>query len=285
MKKISSLTDTATSDGLFTNGSVATGVSPTILDAGWFNTVQNELVAIVQGVGMSLDDANDAQVFAALQSLLLAQNNGRLLAVKVFTASGTYTPTAGTNSIMVEVLGGGGGGGSAAASSTSTVALGAGGGAGGYAKSYLTTVPTSAAVIVGAGGAAASTGGKSSFNGTIVANGGGAGGSTLAGAWSASNTVGQNVSALGGTASGGNILNVSGGDGTNALYTTVGNCVSGGGGTSVYSGGKRGVGGGTQAGQSATLGGGGSGANATNTTTTYTGGSGGAGIVIVYEYA
>lgn len=75
MKKISSLTATATSDGLFTNGSVATGVSPTILDAGWFNTVQNELVAIVQAAGIKLDDANDAQVLAALKKLCLSRSN------------------------------------------------------------------------------------------------------------------------------------------------------------------------------------------------------------------
>lgn len=75
MKKISSLTATATSDGLFTNGSVASGVSPTILEAGWFNTIQNELVAVVQGGGLSLDDNNDAQVLAALKQLCLSRSN------------------------------------------------------------------------------------------------------------------------------------------------------------------------------------------------------------------
>lgn len=285
MKKISSLTSTATSDGLFTNGSVATGVSPTILDAGWFNTVQNELVNIVQGAGLSLDDSNDAQVFEALKKLLLAQNAGRLLGVKVFTASGTYTPTAGTKAIMVEVVGGGGGGGNASASSSSTCGLGVGGGGGGYAKSYLTVVPASASVIVGAGGAAASAGGQSSFNGSIIAYGGNAGSSTLSGTFSNSLSPSNQTSATGGSATGGNMLNVYGGDGITALYTTTGNCVSGGGGSSFFSGVKRGVGGGSSNGMSNSLGGGGSGANANNTTNQYTGGSGGAGIVIVTEYA
>lgn len=75
MKKISSVTSTATSDGLFTNGSVATGVSPTILDAGWFNTIQKELVAIVEGSGLVLDPDNDAQVLAALKNLFLTRAN------------------------------------------------------------------------------------------------------------------------------------------------------------------------------------------------------------------
>lgn len=71
MKKISDLTSTATPDGHFTNGSVATGVSPTLLEADWFNTVQDELVAIVTGAGMNLDPANNQQVLAALKALFL----------------------------------------------------------------------------------------------------------------------------------------------------------------------------------------------------------------------
>lgn len=75
MQKISSITATATPDGQFTNGSVATGVSPTILDAGWFNTIQNELVNVVLGAGLSLDPQNDAQVLAALKKLFLQRTN------------------------------------------------------------------------------------------------------------------------------------------------------------------------------------------------------------------
>ena len=75
MQKISNLTATATPDGLFTNGSVATGVSPTILDAGWFNTIQNELVAVVLAGGLKLDPGNDAQVLAALTKLFLQRSN------------------------------------------------------------------------------------------------------------------------------------------------------------------------------------------------------------------
>lgn len=69
MQKISSITATATPDGLFTNGSVATGVSPTNLEAEWFNTVQDELVHVVQGAGLSLDPENNSQLLAALKKL------------------------------------------------------------------------------------------------------------------------------------------------------------------------------------------------------------------------
>lgn len=75
MQKISSITATATPDGLFTNGSVASGVSPTILDAAWFNTIQNELVALVLAGGLTLDPKNDAQVLAALKKLFLQRSS------------------------------------------------------------------------------------------------------------------------------------------------------------------------------------------------------------------
>ncbi|MDU4291138.1 hypothetical protein [Mixta calida] len=70
MQKIGNITPTATSDGHFTNGSVATGVAPTLLDAAWFNTIQDELVAIVQSAGIALDPANNGQVLQVLNSLL-----------------------------------------------------------------------------------------------------------------------------------------------------------------------------------------------------------------------
>lgn len=45
MRKISSVTDTADSNGEFTQGNVANGVPPTILVADIFNTWQREMVA------------------------------------------------------------------------------------------------------------------------------------------------------------------------------------------------------------------------------------------------
>ena len=75
MQKISNITPTATSDGLFTNGAVASGTSPTLLDAAWFNTVQTELVSLVLAAGMALDPNNNGQVLAAIQKLTLSRSN------------------------------------------------------------------------------------------------------------------------------------------------------------------------------------------------------------------
>ncbi|MEI7174851.1 Ig-like domain-containing protein [Pectobacterium carotovorum] len=62
MRKINKITNTANSDNEFTDGIVAAGVQPTILPAGWFNVIQRELVAVVEGAGLSLDDNNDKQI-------------------------------------------------------------------------------------------------------------------------------------------------------------------------------------------------------------------------------
>lgn len=78
MRKISALTDTADSAGEFTDGSVASGLSPTILPADWFNVIQRELVAVVEGGGLTLDSSNDAQLLAALQALFMAKDGAAL---------------------------------------------------------------------------------------------------------------------------------------------------------------------------------------------------------------
>ena len=62
MKKVSSVTDTANDSGEFTDGEVAAGVKPTELLAGWFNTIQRELAAVVEGAGEELDPDNDEQI-------------------------------------------------------------------------------------------------------------------------------------------------------------------------------------------------------------------------------
>ena len=231
---------------------------------------------------LEIKNAGPAAVAAALANLGLGEAfYGRLIGVQKFSTSGSYTPTANTKAILVDVLGGGGGGGNASATSSSSQSVGAGGGGGGYARSYLTTVPNSALVIIGAGGAAASAGGRSSFNGSIIASGGETGFSSLSNAWSSGVT--QNFSGAGGSASGGNLINAAGSDGVQSLYTTFGNCLSGSGGASHFSGMVRGIGGGYGNGRNGTQGSGGSGANS-QSTTQYKGGTGGDGFVIVYEF-
>lgn len=214
----------------------------------------------------------------------LDATTGRLLNVQTFNASGTYTPTPGTKKIIVEVIGAGGGGGSASGANASSVGIGAGGGAGGYAKSLITSVPSSQSVVVGVGGNPSSPGGLSSF-GSIVANGGLGGDSSISSAWTTAFGVNLFRGANGGSATGGNIVNSSGGCGGTAIWSKENNCVSGEGGASYLSGGATPIGGSSGPGNAGTAGGGGSGANANLTTTVYTGGKGGDGLVIIWEYA
>ncbi len=75
MQKIGSITPTADANGEWTNGNVAAGISPTLMDAAWFNTIQRELANIVTGGGLTLDPANDAQVIAALKKIFLQSGN------------------------------------------------------------------------------------------------------------------------------------------------------------------------------------------------------------------
>jgi hypothetical protein len=70
MQKIGNITSTADANGEWTNGNVAAGTPPTILDAAWLNTVQRELVNVVTAGGLVLDQKNDAQVLAALNLLI-----------------------------------------------------------------------------------------------------------------------------------------------------------------------------------------------------------------------
>lgn len=70
MQKVGDVTDTATADSEFTDGSVASGISPTLLLAAIFNTWQRELCNVVTGSGAELDPANDGQVLEAIQAII-----------------------------------------------------------------------------------------------------------------------------------------------------------------------------------------------------------------------
>ncbi|AKP34896.1 hypothetical protein ACZ76_15890 [Yersinia aleksiciae] len=76
MQKIGDIPNTrADINGEFTDGNVAGGVPPTILPAEWFNTLQRELINVVQDGGLTLDPNDDTQILAALKKLFLQSDN------------------------------------------------------------------------------------------------------------------------------------------------------------------------------------------------------------------
>ncbi|HDS6021965.1 TPA: tail fiber protein [Escherichia coli] len=202
---------------------------------------------------------------------------GRLVNTRVFTSSGTYTPTPGTKRIRVTITGGGGGGGGCKAISNNETFFGAGGGAGGTIISIMTPTQNSYPVTIGAGGA----GGVSATNGTSGGNSvfasliapGGAGGGKVG----VTNTNGGN----GGVPSTGDIR-ITGGHGGDGQSGNIG--VSGEGGTSHWGGGGRAGAGGGVSGKAYGSGGGGA-YDDGYSGTSMTGGKGAAGICIIEEFA
>jgi hypothetical protein len=65
----------ATPENEFTDGNPATGIEATEIISKWLNTVQRELVALVQYAGLTLSDSDDDQVTEAISSLLSAHAN------------------------------------------------------------------------------------------------------------------------------------------------------------------------------------------------------------------
>ncbi|MGX1099266.1 DUF2793 domain-containing protein [Amorphus sp. MBR-141] len=212
---------------------------------------------------------------------------GRLLGVQVFSAAGTstYTPTDGTRSVVVELVGGGGGGGGAQGTGPSQVASGSGGGAGGYALKRITSGFSGVTVTVGAGGVGISAnngsgGGTSSFGALVSATGGGGGTLGVAGGYATTSVAGG---AGGGNGSSGD-LNAAGGYGKYGIYQA--SPASGEGGASHFGAGAAPVSGTSGGNAAASPGAGGSGGVVSpNTSINPGGGAGMAGLVLVWEYA
>lgn len=265
----------------FTGGNPQTGQLPTALDADYFDSMQEELAAVIEAAGITLDKAKNNQLLSALKTL----TPGRFLGLRIFTSSGTYAPSFGTKSIIVEVQGGGGGGGGAGATSATAVSIGGGGSAGAYAKSQLSPLASSYPFTIGSGGVGGAgnngggRGGDTTF-GAITAGGGYGGGSSNNAPPLINNSMGIP------SASGGNILNMNGAGPVIAFAINISAAISGGGGNSVLGtgGGAHGTAGAGAAAAGYGAGGGGANAYASNSTV-YSGANGTAGVIIVWEYA
>lgn len=281
MQKIGSITPTADAKGEWTNGNVAAGTPPTIMDAAWFNTVQREIANVVTKAGLTLDPSNDGQLFAALQ---LLTGPGRLLNTQLFTTSGIYTPTVGTRTIIIELLGGGGAGGGSAPTSSGQQASGSGGGSGGYVKARLTSGFSGQPITIGAGGTGVSNsngnpGGNTLFMSLTATGGGG-------GVTGAATTLAVTPEGPGGIGSGGFIAAAGAGGFPSIVYSSVLAQSGKGAGSYLYPGG--GATGTVQPrdGYDATqYGCGGGGSNSAPSGAARKGGSGFQGVAIIWEYS
>lgn len=249
-------------------------------------------ISIGGGSWVLIDSTGGAlQVAPATQSqhaMQLGQATGRLIGVQVFTANGTYTPTAGMVTAVIEAQGGGGAGGGLATPSAGNVSLGAPGTSGSYAKGRFTaaSIGASQTVTVGAAGAGASNaaggnGGTSSVGSLITAPGGVGGGLLNNQVPGGSNGNGSAA----GTPTGANIVQAIGTCPSLSTSISASSAQSGAGGASLFGGG--GIppvinGGGVTA---LNYGAGGSGVVAGSGGANAAGGGGKAGIVIIWEYA
>ncbi|MGK7018160.1 carbohydrate kinase [Klebsiella pneumoniae] len=303
----------------FTSGNPQTGTPATDLDDDYFDMLQEELCSVVEASGASLEKGRHDQLLTALRALLLSRKNpfgdiksdgtvktalenldlgdesgyvGRLLNVQTFYTSGTYTPTAGTKKVIVEMVGGGGGGAGARAAGPGQVAVGGAGGAGSYAKAQFTSGFSGVNVIVGSGGMGgttsnpyASSGGTSSFGNLVSAAGGDSGKPAGPSGSFPFSTVAATVSA---SPSGSGVIVGTPGEGAaSSIALSAGVSISSPGGSSRFGAGgfitAYGANGIDGAGYGA---GGGPVATSTGTpNTALAGGNGSMGIVIVWEYA
>lgn len=266
------------------------GIAPSIqLNKVWR---QSSIMAAVlaqfisQNTGQpAIDDGTTVTLLANLS----AATAGRLLNIQYFTASGAYTPTPGTNSVIFEAQGGGGGGGGAPTTGASENSSGGGGAGGSWGRKRLSAGFAGATITIGAGGsvttgAIGGTGGTTTIActaGTFAVPGGQGG-----------QIIGPNPSASFFYSSGGSTLSTTGawdqshGGSPGLIGMMYANLAIGGtGGGSVYGSAGTAVGGGPGGGAFDGFGGGGGGGSIGPSTNGVTGGPGKPGIVVVFEYA
>lgn len=245
------------------------------------------LYVVTVANGQATITAPNIVLYSAAPVLSGPITNGRLINTQVFSAAGafTYTPTFGTNSIIVEVQGGGGAGGGAPATAAAQVSLGSGGGAGAYARSRIISAFSGVTVTVGAGGtgnsgAVGNVGGTSSFGALVSAPGG------SAGQLQAPAAAGFTISGNSSIATGGTIENESGKGSEMAIAISATAGLVGHAGMSKFGPGATSTGlGGTNGSVAVSAGSGGGGTGNLASLPAVTGGAGKSGIVVVWEYA
>lgn len=262
-----------------------------------FATTMTNALAGKQPLDSTLTTLSGKTAAGIIEYLGLVNSSGmvgRLVSIKKFTSSGTYTPTAGTRFVKVRLVGAGGAGGGAAASTVSGyLAAGRGGGGGSYGETTLIDVASvlSVAVIVGSAGigsagSSGTDGGSSSFGSYITAPGGNGGGMGASGP--ANNSLVSDLSNSGKECTGTDIfISIPGEGGGGQMSLSTGTAKGGHGGSSILGTGGSAYTGNQQGGYSWGFGAGGAGsvtvyAQGTSATA---GGHGSNGIVIIEEFA
>lgn len=250
---------------------------------------QNSAPTPVYGDGTNVVQVSpNTAVGTGAQTARVDQMTGRLLAVRLFDTVGaaTYTPTAGTVSVVVEGVGGGGGGGGSAATSAAQLAAGSGGNGGAYAKARFTSAFSGVTITIGAGGTAGAVGGNggaggaSSF-GALLTGPGGAGG-VGGGALAPPGMTPAPINSAVGT--GGNIFTASSMAALAGMLLSMSYGLSGTGGGSLFGAGPSGSGAPGGGGVAGNYGCGGAGALSGASSGGNGGGAGAKGAVIVWEY-
>jgi hypothetical protein len=250
----------------------------------WNSSIGAGSWILIDGTGGGMQVAPASNSLHAMQ---LGQATGRLINVRSFITSGTYTPTAGTTFVVVTVVGGGGGGGGCQATTAGQYASAGGGATGSIAKTLFSSSFSGVSYTAGApgaaglAGAAGSPGGASSFGALITTPGGGGGAAGLPTA--TINGFGGLGGAPGANSTGGAILNYSGTRGGNGITGSLG----GDGASSTYGGGGAGSGISGSSGTAATGAGAGGGGNARGPSAAAIAGAsaGTTGLIVIEEYA
>jgi len=226
---------------------------------------------------------------------------GQLLNVRVFTSgsSTTYTPTAGTNSIIIFLQGAGGGGAGLAAPGASHVNVGGGGQSGAFCQKRLTANFSGGTYTVGTKGTGGASGGDHTGNtgnnttftdtASTVYTAGGGGGGFASGAQTAPTIGGSFATPPSCTNADFQSSGIDGGIAIDLTSTTLG--WSGAGAPSRFGGGGHGnnffsanvAAAGVSCANAPGAGGGGGHSNGTGGTVA--GGDGCDGIIIIYEYS
>lgn len=231
-----------------------------------------------------LDNGIPANILTSLKAGMVSLTPGRLINIQILVASGTYIPTPGTKSIIVEQVGGGAGGAPCAGVNSNTASYSGGGGSGAYAKYLIKRIPDSVPYSLGSGGNSGQPGGVTTFGSYCSTSGGmtGSNGTTgtqgIAGGGSGGQLINQS-SVI-------SIINSKGSGGVYGLAVNTAGGNGGNGGSSLIGlGGKGSPNGAGQPGDGYGAGGGGCFLPAGGASSTQPGGSGSGGAIIVWEYA